>query len=184
MRTQVEMEQRQSTTASRPARVVILGVGNLLLKDEGIGVHIARMLEDTPSPPDTVLEVIDGGTLPDVLLTLDEVDKLIVVDAVQGRCEPGAVYRFHPDDIDVGGITLTSPHQISFLDSLWMMERFGQGPKDVVIIGVEPEETGWGLELSATLQERIPQIIRTVLREIGTECPGGPEKGERQDDSI
>jgi len=171
------------TTTSRPARIVVLGVGNLLLKDEGIGVHVAEMLEDTPSPPGTVLEVIDGGTLPDVMLALDGVDKLIVVDAVLGGCDPGAVYRFRPDDIGPHGMTVTSPHQIGFLDDLWMMARFGQGPKDVVIIGVEPEDKSCGLELSATLQERTPLIVSTVLREID-ERSGGPKKGEQQDDNI
>ena len=170
-------------TTSRPARIVVLGVGNLLLKDEGIGVHVAQILEDTPSPPGTVLEVIDGGTLPDVVLSLDDVDKLVVVDAVQGGCDPGAVYRFRPDDIGPHGMTVTSPHQIGFLDDLWLMAHFGQEPKDVVIIGVEPEDMSWGLELSTTLQGRMPRIVRTVLREIN-EPAGGLKKGEQQDDNI
>jgi len=160
------------TTTSRPARIVILGVGNELLKDEGIGVHIARRLEDAPSPPGATLEVIDGGTLPDVLLSLEGVDRLVVVDAVQGGSEAGAIYRFGPEDIAADRMAVTSPHQVSFLDCLWMLERLGQGPGEVVIIGVEPEDIGWGLQLSATLQQRVPQIIRTVLSEIGVDRPG------------
>ena len=161
-----------------PAKIAILGVGNELLKDEGIGVHIARALEGTPSPSNVDLEVIDGGTLPDAPLAFEGVDRLIVVDAVKTGGEPGAIYRFRPEDVETEGKVLTSLHQISLLENLWLMERFSQRPKDVVIIGIEPEDMNWGLELSAKLQERIPQIIKTVLKEVGPDYPDKPEKGE------
>jgi len=159
------------------SKVAVVGVGNILLRDEGIGVHVARALQEAPSPDNVELEVIDGGTLPDVVLTLGEVDKLIVVDAVRTGGEPGEIYRFRPEDIKLGNRVLTSLHQISLLENLWLMERFSQKPGDVVIIGVEPEDMNWGLELSAKLQQRIPQIIRVVLEEAGSEYPRS-EKGE------
>jgi len=161
---------------TNPIKVVILGMGNQLLRDEGIGVHIARALEGTPSPSNVDLEVVDGGTLPDAPLAFGDVDKLIVVDAVQAGGESGTVYRFHPEDIELDDKLLTSLHQVSLLENLWLMERFSQKPKDVVIIGIEPEDMSWGLELSARLQERTPQIIKTVLREVGLDCPDKPEE--------
>ena len=127
---------------------------------------------------DVNLEVIDGGTLPDAVLSLDTADKLIVVDAVQTGGETGAIYRFRPEDIDLDEVTITSLHQISLLENLWLMERFGDGPKDVVIIGVEPEDISLGLELSGKLQQRIPQIVKIVIEEINSTNPGEPEKGE------
>lgn len=166
------------TTITHPAKVIVLGMGNLLLRDEGIGVHVANAMQDV-SVPDTVsLEVIDGGTLPDAVLSLDAADKLIVVDAVQTGGETGAIYRFHPEDIDLDEVTITSLHQISLLENLWLMERFGDGPKDIVIIGIEPEDISLGLELSGKLQQRIPQIVRIVMEEINSTNPGEPEKGE------
>ena len=158
-------------------KIVVLGMGNLLLKDEGIGVHIARALQATPSPGKVELEVIDGGTLPDAPLSFEEADKLIVVDAVQAGGEPGAIYRFRPEDIRLDNRILTSLHQISLLENLWLMERFRQKPKDVVIIGIEPEDMNWGLELSLKLQQRVPQIIKVVLAEIGLGYLDKPEKG-------
>ncbi|UCB43440.1 MAG: HyaD/HybD family hydrogenase maturation endopeptidase [Dehalococcoidales bacterium] len=166
------------TTITHPAKVIVLGMGNLLLRDEGIGVHVANALQSSPMSVDVNLEVIDGGTLPDAVLSLDTADKLIVVDAVQTGGEPGAIYRFRPEDIDLDEITVTSLHQISLLENLWLMERFGDGPKNVVIIGVEPEDISWGLELSEKIQQRIPQIVRIVLEEINSTSPDGPEKGE------
>ena len=160
------------------ARVVVLGVGNLLLKDEGVGVHVAHALHGTPSTDSVSLEVVDGGTLPEVPLSFEEVDKLIIVDAVRMGGEPGAIYRFRPEDIEYADKVLTSLHQVSLRENLWLMEQFRQKPKDVVIIGVEPEDMNWGLELSAKLQERLPQIIKVVLEEVGLSYPDKPEKGE------
>lgn len=146
-------------------QIVVLGMGNELLKDEGIGVHIARALRETPFPSNVV--VVDGGTLPDVPLSFEGVDKLIVVDAVRAGEEPGAVYHFRPEDIEPDSKALTSLHQISLLENLWLMGRFSQKPREVIIIGVEPEDMSLGLELSARLQERFPQIVEIVLEEIG-----------------
>lgn len=166
------------TTITHPAKVIVLGMGNLLLRDEGIGVHVANSLEGVPVPDNVSLEVIDGGTLPDAVLSLDAADKLIVIDAVQTGGETGAIYRFHPEDIDLDEVTITSLHQISLLENLWLMERFGDGPKDIVIIGIEPEDISLGLELSGKLQQLIPQIVRIVMEEINSTDPGEPEKGE------
>ena len=166
------------TTITRPAKVIVLGVGNLLLRDEGIGVHVANVMQDVTVPDAVSLKVIDGGTLPDAVLSLDTADKLIVVDAVQTGGETGTIYRFRPEDIDLDEVTITSLHQISLLENLWLMERFGDGPKDIVIIGVEPEDISLGLELSDKLQQQIPRIVRIVMEEINSTNPGEPEKGE------
>ena len=163
---------------NRTSKVVVLGMGNMLLKDEGIGVHVAHALQSVPSPDNVELEVVDGGTLPDAPLSFEEVEKLVIVDAVQGGGEPGAIYRFRPEEIKLEDKVFTSLHQISVLENLWLMKQFRQKPKDVVIIGVEPEDMSWGLELSAKLQQRIPQIIKLVLEEVDLDYPDDSEKGD------
>jgi hydrogenase maturation protease len=157
------------------SKVVVLGVGNELLKDEGIGVHIARKLQEM-SPPGTV-EVVDGGTLPDATLVFEGIDKLIVVDAVQAGGKAGAIYRFHPEDVETDSRVITSLHQISLLENLWLMEHFSRKPKEVIIIGIEPEDISSGLELSARLQKQVPQIIALVLKEAGIEHTVDLKKG-------
>ncbi len=165
---------------NNPVKVTVLGMGNLLLKDEGIGVHVAHALQGVAAPGGVELEVIDGGTLPDAPFSDEEVDKLIIIDAVRAGGEPGAIYRFRPQDITLDCKMLTSLHQISLLENLWLMEQSGQKPGDVVIIGVEPEDISWGLELSSKLKERLPQIIKVALAEINHDYPDKPEKGEEK----
>lgn len=155
-------------------RMVVLGMGNVLLRDEGIGVHVAQTLQQMP---DLRLEVIDGGTLPDAPLSFGDIDKLIIVDAVKGGGEPGAIYRFRPKDVTIAGKTAASLHQMGLLENLWLMERFGQKPRDVVIIGIEPENMDWGLELSPRLVERLPQIVKVVLEEANPFLNNEAEKG-------
>ena len=139
---------------------IILGIGNILLKDEGIGCHIVRALQEIPLPN---VKVIDGGTFPDVFP--EDADKLVVVDAAKGGGIPGEVYRFHLDDIALEQKPFLSLHDISLVDNLLLM-RLLHNIGETIIIGVEPKEIGWGLELSSELQEKIPQIVETILAEL------------------
>ncbi len=147
-------------------KIVVLGTGNELFKDEGIGVHVARILQAQRSVSDAGVEVIDNGTSPDICHLLDDVDKLVIVDAVRGGCEPGAIYRFTPEQIVAEKGVVTSVHQMGILENLSLMELTGRKPEETVIIGVEPFDIEPGLELSAELKKRIPKIIETVIREI------------------
>lgn len=152
---------------NRMEKIVVLGTGNELYKDEGIGVHVARILQTQQSLFGVDIEVIDGGTSPDICYLLDDVDKLVIVDAVKGGCEPGAIYRFTPEHIVNEKGIVTSIHQMGILENLSLMELTGRKPGETVIIGVEPFELGPGLELSHELNELVPKIIETVLGEIG-----------------
>lgn len=146
-------------------QIVILGIGNILLGDEGIGVHVVSILRSKDLPSN--VEVIDGGTATlNLLPMIIGVSKLIVVDAVKGKGEPGSIYRFTPDDIKTGTKIATSLHQIGFLNVLEMAAKIGEVPKSTVIIGIEPQNTDWGLEPSTKIKEKIPQIIDVVLKEI------------------
>lgn len=152
-----------SASVNKPRNVVV-GIGNLLLKDEGIGVHLAQALERIPWPID--FEVIDGGTSPDLFPLLEGVDKLVVVDAAQGGGEPGDIYRFTLDRLSLEDSINTSAHQIGLVETLMMMKALGTAPEKTVIIGVEPKEIDWGLDLSPELERKIPEIIAMVLEEI------------------
>jgi len=146
------------------ARTIVVGVGNLLLKDEGIGVHIARALQQMDIPQDT--KIIDGGTSPDLPYYLKDTDRLIILDAVKAGGEPGTVYRFHPHDVNIESEGTTSAHDFGLEQSLRIMRLTGSEPKEIVIIGIEPKEIDWGTELSTELQQRIPEIINVVLSEV------------------
>ena len=146
------------------ARIVVLGIGNELLRDEGVGVHVARALEKKSPPEGIDFEVIDGGTSPDAFNLPGTVSKLIIVDAAKGEDEPGTVYRFAPEEIEPQ--PMTSLHQLGVLESLKLMSLSGHKPGQTVIIGVEPKEIDWGTELSPELERRIPRIVEVVLEEV------------------
>lgn len=145
-----------------------MGVGNELLKDEGVGVHVARELAklDLAFP----VEIIEAGTVPDCWQSEEPAGKLVVVDAIYGGSEPGAVYRFSPDEVEFETSLVTSIHQLSFVQSLKLSEIAGNKPGKTVIIGVEPKEVAWGMELSEELRDRIPDVVRAVLKEITPEA--------------
>ncbi|MHB8105289.1 MAG: HyaD/HybD family hydrogenase maturation endopeptidase [Dehalococcoidales bacterium] len=145
-------------------RIVVIGVGNLLQKDEGIGIHAIQALEKIELPPD--VKLVDGGTSPDLIAYTRADDKMIIIDCAKAGGAPGDIYHFKPDDLAAGKGSLTSAHEMGVVENLNLMSLTGNKPKDVVIIGIEPAEIDWGMELSAALQQRLPDLIKAVLKEI------------------
>lgn len=145
-------------------RIVVLGIGNELLMDEGIGVHVARSLagRDCGFP----VEVVEAGTVADCWFGDEPIDKLVVIDAVLGGGEAGAIYRFSPEEVELETVEATSIHQLGFAGFYVLSEIAGIKPKETVIIGVEPKDVGWGLELSEELRGRIPAVVEIVLKEV------------------
>ncbi len=148
-----------------PPNIVILGVGNLLLSDEGVGVHVANELMKKNLPPG--VSVVEGGTDGFLLLNIiTEADRLIVIDAVKGNAVPGSIYRF-----DIGEVRncpagfKTSVHQIGILEVLDLSELVGKTPHTTVI-GIEPKSLEMGMELSPEIKAKIPRIIELILNEL------------------
>jgi hydrogenase maturation protease len=148
-----------------PPKIVILGVGNLLLSDEGVGVHVANELMRMSLPPE--VSVVEGGTDGFGLLNIiTEANRLIVIDAVKGDAAPGSIYRF-----DIGEVRncpsgfKTSVHQIGILEVLDLSELIGRTPYTTVI-GVEPKSLEMGMELSPEIKAKIPRVIELILDEL------------------
>jgi hydrogenase maturation protease len=157
--------ERGRTSGNREKRILILGVGNLLLSDEGVGVHIARKLMEMDFPPE--VRVVEGGTdgfgLMHVLL---EADRLILVDAVRGGGSPGSIYRFEIEDCPpFPDIYKTSVHQISILEIINLSGLIGSTPR-TTIIGVEPKHLGMGMDLSPEIKAKIPRVIQLIREEV------------------
>jgi len=157
-------------------RKFVLGIGNVLLRDEGVGCHVAHALEGIPLPD---VKIIDGGTCPDVPQLLEDADKLVIVDAVKGGGMPGQIYRFHLEDITLEQKPFLSLHDVGLMDNLMSMQLWHPDFIEIdeaVIVGVEPKEIDWGLELSPELQEKMPQIIDVILSELNNTNPKGEMK--------
>ena len=148
-----------------PGRVVVLGVGNLLLSDEGVGVHVANKLMEMDLPPE--VDVVEGGTDGFRLMNVvTGASRLIVVDAIKGGGPPGSIYRFdiedaptYPDEYK------TSVHQIGILEVVHLSELIGEAP-ETTIIGVEPKSLEMGMELSPAVKAKVSRVIELVLEEI------------------
>lgn len=151
-----------------PPKITILGVGNLLLSDEGVGVHVVKELMKMDLPHD--ISIVEGGTEGFGLLNIiTETDRLIVIDAVKGGASPGSIYRFEIDEIQncPSGFK-TSIHQIGILEVLNLSRLIGKSPRTTVI-GIEPKSLEMGMELSSEVKEKIPRIITLILEEIEKE---------------
>ncbi len=147
-----------------PSNILVLGVGNLLLSDEGVGVHVAQKLLNMDLPPE--VEVIEGGTDGFGLINIiSEADRLVLIDAVKGGGSPGSIYRFDVGDIP-GSTSLfkTSLHQVGILEVINLSGLVGKTPHTTVI-GVEPKDVGTGMELSPEIEALVPRIIKLVLEE-------------------
>jgi hydrogenase maturation protease len=145
--------------------ILILGIGNILLKDEGIGVHVVNILKDMPLPVD--VEVMDGGTMGiDLLFYIEGRKKVIVVDTVKAGEPPGTMYRFTDKDLSFKKDFLRTAHGIDFSDVVKTAQRLGTKPEEIVFIGIEPADMNEGLELSALIAQRIPPIIELVMKEL------------------
>jgi len=144
-------------------RRIILGIGNILLKDEGVGVHVVKHLQERGVPEG--IEVIDGGTLGFDLLGLFEgTERIVVVDALKGGGEPGTVYRVRPEDLKEDQARALSLHQVGLLEVMEMAKLLGY-EAEVVIIGVEPKEIAWGMELSPEVAAKVEKVATIALQE-------------------
>jgi hydrogenase maturation protease len=145
--------------------ILILGLGNILLKDEGVGVRVVEKIKDMALPPD--VEVMDGGTMGlDLQYYIEGRKKVIVVDAVQAGDAPGTMYRFTDNNIADKKSLLRSAHGFDFADALKLSEFFKKKPGEVVFIGIEPESLDEGMELTPTIEKRVPALIELVMREL------------------
>ena len=150
-------------------RIVVLGIGNTLNRDEGVGVHAVRALETQRSPsPDRSLarqergevEFLDGGTLGlNLLPIVEEASHLLILDAVDARQAPGTVIELTGDEIPLfSGIKL-SQHQVTFQEVLGLAAVRGKLPPHLHLIGVQPADLEIGLELSHVVTAALPEVI-------------------------
>ncbi len=145
----------------------MLGIGNPLCRDDGLGIRIIAEMQ--ASHKYTGIELIDGGTAPDLLTLLDEnIEKLIIVDALRGGGSPGSIYRLEIQESNIADDAPASLHGLGVLDSLKLMQKLGIKAPAIVIIGVEPADTSHGLKLTPEIEGAVPQVIKRIEEELGS----------------
>ncbi len=153
--------------ASSVKKVLILGVGNILLGDEGVGVRVVEKIRNEHMLPDDV-EVMDGGTLGLTLIPyLEGREVVFIVDAVDRGGRPGELYRIDGDDIDeVYNSRKLSVHQIGLREVLGLSRLQGFLPKMVCLFGIQPQTVEVGLDLSGPVSSRVDELIEILLDEV------------------
>ena len=156
-------------------RTLVLGLGNVLLGDEGIGVWVAEALKRQFEFPANVA-VVDGGTLGlDLLPRLDGVERLLVIDAVKLGLAPGAIARLEGNEVPAVLDVKISPHQVGLQDLLAAARLTGREPPHVVLWGMEPERLDPGTGFSPSVAQGLPRLQAHVLEELGRwGVPGWP----------
>jgi hydrogenase maturation protease len=145
-------------------KIGVLGIGNMLLKDDGIGVHIVNELLKESYPQN--VDIVDGGTaILDLLDVFVKNDKIIVVDTLKGGHEPGTIYKVTPEEMGEHIKANSSLHDVQVLDMLKNAKLLGYNP-EVIIIGIEPSEIEFHIGLSDILQNEFNNLLKVVRNEI------------------
>jgi hydrogenase maturation protease len=161
-----------STTTGnpRPARTLVVGLGNVLLKDDGVGVHAVRQLRKLL--PRRILAVDVGTAVLDALHLFEWADRIIGIDAMQAGGSPGTIYTFGVDDVEDGGVR-ASLHEMGLVAALRLLK--GRHPR-ITMLAVEPETMDCGLELSAPVQAALPALVEAARKMAEQEPQAAPLK--------
>jgi len=143
--------------------ITILGVGNILMQDEGFGVRVVEELLHKYQFPENV-QVLDGGTLGmELLRFLIGTDKLILVDAVSGELPPGALYQFTHDEVKAYFKEKVSMHELGIQDVLAVMEVLEKPAKEIRIFGIQPLTVDIGLEMTTVATAAVDHVVERLL---------------------
>ncbi|BCG46318.1 Hydrogenase maturation protease [Citrifermentans bremense] len=148
-------------------QVLIYGAGNLILSDEGFGVHFVRHMEETYRIPENV-ELYDGGTLGIMVhFKFEEADRVILVDVVQAEGEPGDIFRYEREDIMLKNIPVKmSPHQIGLQEMLLISEMRDAPKPDLTFFGIVAGSLEPGDQLTPPLQAGLEKVAQLVIEEL------------------
>ena len=146
---------------------LVLGLGNILLGDEGVGARVAQRLQALYDFPDGT-RVLEGGTLAlDLLPDVEDTDRLLVIDAVDMGAAPGKIVRIEDDEVPVFLSMKVSPHQMGLADILSAARLRGRTPEKLVLWGVQPGVIDATLDLSQPVAAQVDVLLDNVLADLG-----------------
>ena len=177
------MPQQHSLPSALPvpdpghAPVVVVGLGNPLLRDEGIGIRLLHELEDRAKefPRCEFLDLGTGGL--ELLHAMRGRRNAVLIDCAFMGAEPGDMKRFTPNEVRSHKPAGTSAHQLDVLHLLDLLEALNEAPDAVVIYGIEPRDIAPGTELSPQLECRLPEYAAALERELRAlekQCTNSP----------
>jgi hydrogenase maturation protease len=147
--------------SGRKPMILVAGLGNVQFQDDGVGVHVVRELQKNPTPKIVCAEV--GTVVLGALHLFEWADKILAIDAMRAAGKPGTVYTVGINDVRRPG-PRASLHQEIFLSAFKFLSR--RTPPEISILGIEPETTAYGPDLSASVQASISKAVQTVRKMI------------------
>lgn len=145
--------------------IAVVGLGNLVHTDDGVGVHAIQALQDDRRVPDGVV-LLDGGTQGLSLIPhISGFPRLLVIDAIDVGQEPGTLVRFEGHALN-GLPGKATVHQLGFADLMLAMKLLGESPSEVVVLGIQPMSTDWGAELTMSVRNALPGLINAVAAQL------------------
>ncbi len=152
--------------------ITLLGLGSLLMQDEGVGIHAVRYIQENYET--SGLEIIDGGTGGmDLLPFIENRDRLLVVDAANFGQEPGYIGVRRDEEIPALFGVKASLHHLGLADVLAAAQLMDIAPKEICLIGMQPQTIALGLELTELIQKKLPDLVALTIKQLedwGVEC--------------
>ena len=146
-------------------RVVVLGVGNIIHRDDGAGVHALRRLQDDPRVSSEV-EFVDGGVRGlEILADVAGCSRLLLLDAIEVGEPPGTIVRLTGENLK-GLPGASNVHQLAVADLLATLPLISESPIEVVLLGIQPAETGWGTELSDSVASNLQELVEAAAEQL------------------
>jgi hydrogenase maturation protease len=148
-------------------KVTLIGLGNMLMRDEGVGIHAVNYIGKNFTIP-LDLQIIDGGTSGlDLLPFIEDRDCVIFVDAVNFNREPGYIDVLTNEQIPALFGVKDSLHHMGLMDVLAAAQLLERLPREMCLIGIQPQSIETGLELTETITAKLPSLIEKIIYQIG-----------------
>lgn len=146
---------------------IVIGLGNTLMSDEGVGVRVVQRLSELADRFPTI-DFVDAGTGGmSILHLISGKDKAIFIDCAKMGEEPGSIRKFTPQEIkSTKTLSHQSLHETDLIKIIDLAEQLGQCPAEIIIFGIEPQSVEPGCELSKILADRLDEYVNTIYKEL------------------
>jgi hydrogenase maturation protease len=151
---------RSKALWNRRPRVIALGLGDFIFRDDGVGVHAVRRFQQLKPSPCLAVEV--GTSIFDTIRMLESADRVLAFDSIEAGGRPGSVYVLHVEDI----MRKDKYNMLRNMRLIGILQTIRRPPSEVVIIGAEPQSTDWGTELSPALDFAATVMVSTARKVI------------------
>ena len=147
-------------------KITILGIGSLIYSDDGIGIHALKPLIEKYKD-DEDIEIVEGATDGMMLLAyVEDASNLIIIDAINNGVPGGTIMQLNGEEIPAYYGIKMSVHQAGFQEVLWIAKFRERYPKNITMIGMQPTNLEMGLELSATNQKQLGNLVDMVIQQV------------------